>query len=395
MSARDKFLKIVLPVLIIAAGIAGAALLVKSRQAPQKERPPSPGALVRVLTVAPSDHRIEVTATGTVQPQQRIEVTPQVSGRVVEVSPKFITGGFFTKGERLFAIEGIDYKLAVEQAAANLARAELNLATVEGQARVARQEWQRLRGSAGTDPNPLVLYDPQLKEARANVASARAALKQARLNLERTVLHAPFAARVSSEQVDLGQYVRAGSSVGSLAGTSQAEIVVPLALEEIPHLRIPGRGNGGPGSPAQVRMNLNGRSYTWSGRVVRSLGEMDPRGRMARVVVAVDDPYQLHARHNTEKPDLAVGMFVELTLQGTTLQDVVRIPRRALRENSSVWVVDSNNELRIRPVRVVRREREHLFIADGLSAGERIVLTNLSGAADGMALRPAEEGAGR
>lgn len=393
MSARDTFLKIALPIIIIAAGLAGAAIMIKGRQAPMKERPQNPGALVRVLDVSPTDHRINVTATGTVQPQQQIEVTPQVSGRVVEVSPKFIAGGFFAKGERLFVIEAVDYELAAQQAEANLARAEMTLATVESQARIARQEWQRLQDGTDTEPNPLVLYEPQLKEARANVASARAALEQARLNLKRTVLRAPFAARVSSEQVDLGQYVRAGASVGSLAGTARAEIVVPLPLEELSHLHIPGRGSDGPGSTAEVRLDLNGRSCTWNGRVVRSLGEMDPRGRMARVVVAVDDPYQLNGERDGDRPDLAVGMFVEVTLQGSTLQDVFRIPRRALREDSRVWVVGDNDELRIRAVEVVRREKDHLYLDGGLEAGERIVLTNLSGAADGMKLRPAAEGA--
>ncbi|NIQ96816.1 MAG: efflux RND transporter periplasmic adaptor subunit [Desulfuromonadales bacterium] len=389
MSARDKFLKIALPLLILAVGIGGAVLMIKSRQAPVKQKPDTPGALVQVETVEVADHPVEVHATGTVQPHRQTEIVPQVSGRVTEVSPHFVAGGFFEKGELLFALEKIDYRLAVDQAAAALARAELNLATVESRARVARQEWEELRQDQAEQPNPLVVYEPQLKEAEANVRSARAALEQARINLRRTQIRAPFDARVASESIDLGRYVRPGSPVAVLTGTGTAEIVVPLALEELSFLRIPGEDGAETGSKATVRLDVNDHTYKWQGRIVRALGEMDPRGRMARIVVAIEDPYQLHAGESG-RPDLAMGLFVDLILHGSTIENVVRIPRRALREKKTVWVVDEAGELDIRTVEIARRERDDLLISAGLESGDRVVLTNLSGAADGMKLRIAE-----
>lgn len=389
MSARDKFLKIALPLLILALGAGGAALLALSRQAPQKEKPEAPGALVRVATVEAVDHRVRVHATGTVQPHRQTEIVPQVSGRVVETSPRLVAGGFFREGELLFAIEKTDYRLAVDQAAASLAKAKLNLATVESRARVARQEWQELRQSDAEKPNPLVVYEPQLEEAKANVRSARASLEQARVNLERTRVRAPFDSRVSSESIDLGRYVRPGNPVAVLSGTGRAEIVVPLALEEMGFLKIPGERGAETGSRATVRLEVNGETHTWEGRIVRSLGEMDPRGRMARVVVALEDPYQLQTAESG-RPDLAMGLFVDLVLHGSTIPDVVRIPRRALREKTTVWLVDEQGELAVRPVKIARREKDNLFISEGLEGGERIVLTNISGAADGMKLRIAE-----
>lgn len=390
MSARDKVLKIALPLLILALGIGGAVLMSKSRSAPEKLKTETPGALVRVQTVDTVDHQVKIFATGTVQPRQKAEIVPQVSGVVTDISPKLIAGGFFRRGEPLFTIEKVDYRLAVDQAAASLAKSELNLATVKSRGRVARQEWEELRGNSVEQPNPLVVYEPQLKEAEANVLSARAALEQAHINLERTQLRAPFDGRIVSERIDRGQYVRSGESAAVLTGTATAEIVVPLTLEDLSYLSIPDEGVSEQGSRATVSIEVNGNTLEWHGRVVRTLGEMDPRGRMARVVVVVDDPYQIDSRRE-RSPDLAMGLFVDLVLHGSTISDVIRIPRRALRENSTVWVVGSGNELDIRPVEVLRREKENLLIREGLESGDRIVLTNLSGAANGMKLRLAGE----
>jgi RND family efflux transporter MFP subunit len=256
---------------------------------------------------------------------------------------------------------------------------------------VARKEWERLNREGGGEPNPLVLYVPQLKQARAVVASASAALRQAELNLARTRVTAPFNCLVRSEQIDIGQYVKSGTAVADLAGTDTAEIVVPLSLEDLRWLDVPGDVNG-TGSPADVRLVVGERNHSWQGRIVRSLGEVDPRGRMARVVVAVDDPYGTRGGKSGERPALPLGAFVQVVFRGAILPAVAAVPRGALRENSTVWIMDEDRRLRIRPVRVARMEREEVLVAGGVEDGEFLVLTALSGAADGMKLRPAGRG---
>jgi len=289
-------------------------------------------------------------------------------------------------------IAGTRLQPALERARAAVAKAELDLATVDSQADVARREWQQLADQGGTPPNPLVLHEPQLANARATLASAKAAQAQAELDLERTRVTAPFDCVVRSEQVDLGQYLRAGVEVARVAGTRRAEVVVPLPLEELVHLHVPrtlaGNDPGEAGSPATLALTVDGQRFEWSGRVVRALGEVDPAGRMARVVVAVDDPYGL--RGNTDRPALALGLFVEANLRGDMLAQVFAIPRSALRDNHTVWLADDGGHLAIRPVEVARRERDQVLVAGGLTAGDRVVLTALSGAANGMALRLVE-----
>lgn len=388
MSVKSKLIKIILPLLIIVCGVVAAKILIANRPDPKKTPRENPGALVETLTVTRGERQVLVHGTGTVQSRQQVEIVPQVSGRVVEMAPSLVPGGFFNKGDLLLRIEEADYRLAVDKARAAMAKSEYELATVEGQARVARQEWERLELTGGKEaPNPLVLHEPQLKNAQASLLSAKAALRQAELDLERTVMRAPFAGVVRSEAVDLGQYVRGGTPVGLLAGTGQAEIVVPLPLHELGWLEIPRPGSKGEGSKAVVQLATGGRTFEWSGRIVRSLGEVDPQGRMARVVVAIDDPYGLRSR-DAKRPSLAVGTFVQVTLHGEMLHDVAVLPAAALRDGAQVWIMN-DSRLKIRPVEVVRRAREEVVIGGGLQAGEKVVLTNVAGAAEGMRLRPA------
>jgi RND family efflux transporter MFP subunit len=390
MSTRSKLLKFFLPILILLLGGVGMMALVKSRPEPRKVVETDKGALVRTLDLVRESRPVMVYSTGTVEASQQAEIAPQVSGLVSEMAPGLVAGGFFRKGELLFRIEAVDFELAVERARAAVTRAEYDVAREESNARVARQEWDRLQLADGEEANPLVFHDPQLKNAKADLAGARAALRQAELDLERTRVTAPFDCVVFAKTIDLGQYVRAGTSVATVGGTATAEIIVPLPLEEAAWLDIPRRGAKEAGSKAEVRRQLGGREYTWSGKVIRSLGAIDPASRMARVVVAIDDPYNLRGRRPAHQPELAVGMFVEVRLEGAPLADIVAVPRLALRENDTVWLMDEDNRLHMRQVQVLRIERDEALVREGLDEGDRLVLTNLSGAAEGMKLRPLE-----
>lgn len=388
MSAKAKLLKIILPLLILLIGFALAKMLIAGRQEPRKVARENPGALVETVPVSRGERLIEVRGTGTVQARRQVEIAPQVGGRVAEMSPNLVTGGFLRPGELLFRIDDAEYRLAIDRAQAAVAKAEYDLAAMAGQARVAREEWGRLDLDDGRgEASPLALYEPQMKNAEAALLAAQAALGQARLDLERTRVRAPFAAVVRSESIEVGQLLRVGAPVAVLAGTEQAEIVVPLPLEELGWLRIPRPGTPGVGSPATIQMTTGGRTFDWPGRIVRSLGEVDSQGRMARVVVAVDDPYGLQASA-AQRPELAVGTFLQVLLHGAPLPDVAVLPASALREGEQVWVMNDSH-LQIRPVEVLRRAREEVVIGVGLRDGEQVVLTNIAGAAEGMKLRPA------
>ena len=291
----------------------------------------------------------------------------------------------FKKGEVLLKIEASDYQLAVEKARADIAKAEVALRTEQEKARVAMQEWNRIELPDKGTPGPLVTREIQLQQEQANLAATKAKLKQAELNLQRTEIKAPFDGRIRQEQVDLGQYLRAGTGIGTFSGTARAEIHVPLPIDELAWLSIPTANNKTAGSLAMISLPGN-RTDHWQGKIVRSLGEIDAASRMAKVVVGIDDPYQL--KKSATGPVLQNGQFVNIEIYGKHLNQAISIPRDALRTGQQVWIVGENNRLQQRPVKVLRREQQHFLLESGVEAGDKLILTTLSGAADGLLLRP-------
>jgi RND family efflux transporter MFP subunit len=395
MSAKQKVIKILLPLVILAVGIIVMRVLILSRSVPQKTETINPGALVEVVSAAKQDKQLQIYGTGTVQPEQEVSVTMQVDGLIDKVAPGFVAGGFFGKGDLLFAVESVDYELAVDRARTALIKAENEITIIESKAIVARQEWERLKLGDTEEPNPLIVYKPQLEDAKANRTAAIAALKQAELNLQRTRVVAPFNCLVRSEEVGLGKYVRSGNNVAMIASVDAAEIVVPLPLDDLQWINTPGQGSGKKGSQATVSLKVGDKDYKWQGKVVRSLGEVDPRSRMARLVVQVDDPYGLHDRNTENRMNLELGMFVEVLFAGEVLTGVIEIPRTSLRENSSVWVMDNDQKLRVKHVGIARLEKQSALINEGLQEGDMVILTALPGGIDGMKLRPANKGESR
>lgn len=395
MGAKQKAIKIILPIVILAIGIIVMRFLILNRSVPQKQVRVNPGALVKVIKAEKQDRQIKIFSTGTVQPEQEVTVTLQVNGLINKVAPGFTAGAFFRKGELLFAVESIDYELAVERAKTSLIRAENAITIIESKAAVARQEWERLKLEDQKEPNPLIVYGPQYEDAKANRDAAVATLKQAELDLQRTRITAPFNCLVRSEEVGEGKYVRAGNNVAMIASVDAVEIVVPLPLDDLRWLSIPRKENSEKGSDSTVRLEAGANLYQWQGQLVRSLGEVDMKSRMARLVVRVDDPYGLRPEGNKQKLNLELGMFVEVVFQGETLTDVVEIPRAALRENSTVWVMDSEQKLKIIPVEIIRQQKNTVLIDGGLEDGNLVILTTLPGGVEGMNLRSVSEGESR
>ncbi|NOY45217.1 MAG: efflux RND transporter periplasmic adaptor subunit, partial [Deltaproteobacteria bacterium] len=236
----------------------------------------------------------------------------------------------------------------------------------------------------GEDPPPdddsLLFRGPQLRQARAELEAARARVATAELALERTVLRAPFAARVRSEAVDLGQYVSPGKAVARLYATDAVEVVFPVATEDLGWI---GRPDPKTGPMAELEGTF-GRPGRWRGRVVRTEAVVDEASRTVGLVVRVPDPFR------PGRVPLPVGLFVTGRIQGRVLRGVFPLPREALREGGVVWVVDGAGRLRFRPVEVVRVEGDRALVSRGLSAGDRVVVTRVDAATDGMAVRVAE-----
>lgn len=379
--------KAALPVLVLAAGVIGAALLIATRSEPEKQARVERGTLVETWTAVQRRERLTVPAQGVVTPALRVVLQPQVGGQVVAISDALVPGGIVGAGEVLFRIEAADYELAVETARTQLAEAEAQLALEQGRQRVAEREWSLFADQRDPDADPsLALREPQLAAARAAVGAARARLAQAALNLERTRVTAPFNALILSETVDLGQTLSPQSQAAVLAGTDQAWVRASVPVAQLGEIRLPGPDGEG-GSVAEVRHDTGGGVNTRRGRVIRLLGDLDPAGRLARVLVAVDDPLSLA----DGGAPLLFESYVDLEILSDREADVVPLERGWLHPGDRVYVYGAGGELDIRQVEIGWRKPDTVMVTGGIAPGEQVVTSPLASAVEGMKLRLQDE----
>jgi RND family efflux transporter MFP subunit len=306
------------------------------------------------------------------------------------VSPSLAIGGFFEEGDEMLKIDRREYELAVTRSRAAVAQAELRVATEEQEAAVARKEWEDLGQG---EPTALVLREPQLAEANAARASAQAALEQTQFDLERTVVKAPFAGRIRRKQVDIGQYVQRGQSVATLYSTDVAEIKLPIPDKELEFLNLPlayrDAEARAAGPSAVVSADFAGQTYKWQGRIVRTEGEIDPQTRMVQALAQVENPYA--QAPNSSRPPLAVGMFVQAEIAGRTVR-AISLPRTALRGESVAWVINDRNQIEFRELDILRLEHDRVLVRGGIEPGERVCVSALEAAVQGMEVKVLEAG---
>lgn len=382
----SKALKFILPVIVLAVGIAAAAMLVSTRKAPPRVDRPPLGPLVKVMQTEVADVPVVVTGHGEVVARVAVDIVPQVAGLVVKVHPSLVAGGFFRAGEVLVVIDPRDYDLAVERAQAAVARAKVTLEREQAEADVAREEWDGLH--PGEEPTGLVIREPQIRQAEAEFAAAAADLSSARLSLERTQISLPFDGVVVSENVDVGQFVGNGSRLATVYGTKIVEVRVPLDSREMAWFEVPSK-RGSLGSKAEVSVSFGGARSVWEGRVTRMEAQVDQISRMVHVVIEVPKPYDTSGG----RPALLPGSFVDVRIEGRTLDQVVAVPRHAIHDGGNVWVFDEGS-LRIREVEVLRQDRQQALISAGLDEGDLVITSSLDAVTEGMTVRDAEGSTG-
>jgi RND family efflux transporter MFP subunit len=382
----EKKLKIILPVVILLVAVVATVAMIKSR-APVGTRPARDFApLVRVVEAVPSPHQFTVWTHGTVKPRTEAALVSEVAGRVISVSPSFADGGFFEKGDVLVHVDPRDYEYVVVTARGQVAQAKVAVELEEAQAEVAREEWKSLGG--GKD-SPLATREPQVEQARAAYAAAEAALKKAERDLERTRIRAPFAGRIRQKLVDVGQFVSPGVAVAQIFAVDYVEVRLPIPDSELAFLDLPVNYRGDnaqqPGPEVTFYADFAGERHSWSGRIVRVEGEIDPVSRMVHAVAQVDDPY---GRGPDGDPmPLAIGLFVDAEIMGRKVDQAVVIPRSAVRGENKVFIVDDDNRLVFRDVTVARMGRDSAVISSGIEASERVCVSLLDAVTDGMKVR--------
>jgi len=369
-----KLLVIAIPILIVAGFIIATNVIIAANKKP-KEKKRNFNTLAVIADYAKlEDVQLQVRTQGEVRPQVEIDLVPEVGGKIVYVSPNFIEGGIFKKGETLLRIEDADFKVAVVRAEASVAQAEQVLMREEAEGEIARQDYAEL--GRGDNPSPLALREPQQAQARASLQAAMAELESMKLNLSRTAVRAPFSGRVRSKASDLGQFVTPGSRLGRIFSSDVAEVRLPLSDAQLAKLDLPLAYVAKSRSDAP-KVDLNtlvaGKVRHWEGRIMRTDSTYDTSTRALFAIVEVWDPYGKGA--SEDGVPLAPGLFVDADIAGKSFGNVITIPRDGLRPQDEVYIVDDKGQAEIRQVTVLDASPNRAVLTGGVSAGELVVLS--------------------
>ncbi|MBC8372438.1 MAG: efflux RND transporter periplasmic adaptor subunit [Planctomycetes bacterium] len=386
----SMFFLIVMPLVVLGAGIVVAVIFVVTAPKAEKKAPVGEAQLVTVTTVRSGNHRVVVKAMGTVVPAKRITLQPRVSGQLIEVSDRFIPGGRFDSGETIVKIDHEDYDFVVKQRTADVVRAKHDLKIEQGQQIIAKREYELIvkTQSGGVVDRDLILRKPQLELTEAAVAAAQAALDKAKLDRKRTTLTAPFNAVVLDKQeIDIGSQVSQVTKIAVLAGTDEFWVLASVPISSLKWMGISESRKLLEGSAVRI---FNKTSWPENakriGRIAGLLSTLETQGRLARVLVSVKDPLCLKAT-DPDLPKLLVGMYVSLEADGVELANKIRIDRTSLRDDDTVWVFGKGGLLEIRKVTVKWRDRDYVYVDEGLKDGQRIVTSDLAVRVSGAPLK--------
>jgi RND family efflux transporter MFP subunit len=369
------------PILIILIGSFFAFIISLSSPKPQKgiELPKPTPVFYEVITK--KDISLKILTNGEVKPLNEINLISQVSGQIVEAADEFVDGGIIKAGSPLVWIDDRDYKLAVISAESRVAQASKFLEREIAESELAKNDWEELGlGEASS----LTLRIPQLREAEAAEKAALADLEKAKLNLERTIVKLPFQGIIRQKKTGVGQFVGTGSILATAFSTEEVLIALPLTDTELSYLGLPlAYEEERPFSGPKVNFYslVSNKKSEWEGRIVRTAGSIDPLTRLVYVYAEVINPYQ-------QSPPLAIGMFVDAVIEGKTIKNGFLVPNSAINNNSNIYVINTNDNLEIRKIEVLGTENDYVIIKGEISEGERVVVSPLNNAKEGMALKP-------
>ena len=382
-------IRILIPVLVLAIGSLAAWRISRPPEEPEPVHVPAQKLKTSILELRPTRYQVVLDSQGVVRSHHETTLTATVNGTVAVIHGNFEDGAFFKAGEVLMELDPADFNAELEAARSQLARAEAAHAQEEARAKQARLNWEDL-GYDG-EPSELVLRIPQLRESKANVDAAQAALTQAERNLAKTKVRAPFDGQVRSRMVGLGQAVSASTPLGEVFATDLAEVRLPLTPDQLDFIDVPSQPGDPPVSVKLIDGLAAGRAESpasWDAEIVRTEGTLDPSSRELFVIARINDPFGLQSG----KPPLRIGQPVRAAIHGHVLDDVFVIPRQSLRGVNRIYLVDPD-EMAIRrtEIKPLWSTASELVIREGLESGQWLATNRLPYAPDGAPVEIVED----
>ncbi len=385
-----EILRRLLPLAIIAVGVLGAWWLIANRPRAQREQTEPIPPIAQVVEARRSTEPVTIVAMGTVVPAKRVVLQPEVSGRIVAQSPQLQPGGLFKTGDVILQIDPRDYETAVKQQEAAVEQAHLEVEIEKGRQVIAAREWKLLEEDIMLDQasQELALRRPQQKNARVALEAAESRLEQAKLQIERTTVYAPFNAVAQEEFVDEGQLVNPQTRLATLIGTDRFWVQVSVPVDRLQWIAFSNDAGKDEAAKVRVVQEVSADSrIELPGRLIRLLGDLDPVGRMARVLVEIEDPLGLKDKKPPDRLPLMLGAYVKVEIEGRRAEEVFRVPRTAIREGDQVWIANEEDRLEVRPVKVFWRSKDTVLIRNGLREGDRVVTNSIPLPIPNMKLR--------
>ena len=345
------------------------------------EESPAPDVIVEILT--PKDFQVKIISSGTTTPLTQTILNAEVGGEVIYRSKKFSEGSSVIEGEILAKIDDTDLQLQYKNALLQLANAEVQYSLQLAEAEIAKEAWEKMGDGIASD---LMLKKPQLKQAEALLEVAKAQVSSAEKKLNKTEIVAPYAGRIQNVNIDLGTTIIPGQPVGAMYTSSEIEITLAIKDNDLQFLSIPMDGRKLDSSEqalVQIESFYKGKIQSWQGKLERVDGVIDPITRMINLIAVFENDFI-----ETNQSNLPIGLFVEAKIDGIKLNDVFQIPVTAISENNVVYIVDSNNELELRELSILKKYSDFVIVKEGIRAGERIVTSKLSTASNGIKVNP-------
>ena len=370
----------IIPVFILGIFLFLAATLMATAPVLEPSSIEKIATTVRVVKIQPKSVQLKVNSQGSVMPSTESQLIPEVSGKVSWMSPNLVAGGYFNDQEILIRVDDTDYKTKLDRAQANLTRAEAEQQHNEFEYRRMQSLVKRNLVSRSQLENALRAF----RVAEASLQDATANFNQAEQDLSRTQIKAPFAGLVRAENVDIGQFVSRGNPIATIYAGNQAEVRLPIEDRQLAFLNIPVSIRGEIPKEFQPEVTLTaqyaGQTLAWKGTIVRSEAEIDVSSRMVQLVARVES--------SSNPVPLSIGLFVSAEIEGLAANNIVVLPREALRNDNQVLIVDKENRLRFRKIDTLRLYQDDLLIKSGLEAGERVCVSPIQTVIEGMKVNP-------
>jgi RND family efflux transporter MFP subunit len=347
--------RLALPLAALSIGLVAYSRL--SIESEEKKNEPALKQLLRtsVKELSVTDYPVVVKTNGIVQSHNEVTLSVEVSGRIIRINPLFEVGSYFKSGELLVELDATDYEnaLAVAKAQALSATSALDLAA---QTHDRMRQLIRTNNVSEAELNEAAA---QRKQAAAQLDAAQAAVERATKDLERTKVLAPFDGRVRQKVVGLGQLVAPGTPLGIAFAVDFAEVRLPIGARESQFLELPEHvGDAAVDVVLQDAVNPDSE-LQWQGKIVRTEGALDVDSLELFVIARIDDPFGLRSG----QPPLRIGQPVTGLIAGKVLEQVIAIPRSAVRQLDQVYLVDpSQLTVTAKSIDSIWSDEEHVIV---------------------------------